>query len=110
MRWFGFGFNAFGQIYVEDVEGERSDAVTEVKVSSPTELRCQVDQSDSCLKTVCQIRASWSRRASLHLDSKSIRYKTARVDTIIKGALCNIFTGCEQTKQFLMQETVVCRS
>ena len=29
----------------------------------------------------------------------------------LQGALCNIFTGCKQTKKkFLMQETVVCRS
>ena len=26
------------------------------------------------------------------------------------GALCNIFTGCKQKTELLMQETVVCRS
>ncbi|KAF1387014.1 hypothetical protein PFLUV_G00100870 [Perca fluviatilis] len=70
MRWFGFGFNAFGQIYVHEklIKGVCSDAVNEVKVSSPTELASQVDRSDCCLTTDYQIRASWSRRASLHLD------------------------------------------
>ncbi|XP_074488406.1 RCC1 domain-containing protein 1 [Sebastes fasciatus] len=65
MRWFGFGFNAFGQIRVHDksIKGESSD---EVKVSSPTELTL-ASQVDTC----CQIRASWSRVAALHLDGDS---------------------------------------
>ncbi|XP_029289545.1 RCC1 domain-containing protein 1 [Cottoperca gobio] len=73
MRWFGFGFNAFGQIYVHDklLKGECSDAVKEVKVSTPTELTSQEDRRDCSLKTDCQIRASWSRRASLYLDVDS---------------------------------------
>uniref|UniRef100_A0A1A8E8R8 RCC1 domain containing 1 n=1 Tax=Nothobranchius kadleci TaxID=1051664 RepID=A0A1A8E8R8_NOTKA len=67
MSWFGFGFNAFGQICVQEksVQEETSDAVGEVKVSVPVELRSHVDHS-CCLKTTCQIRASWSRRACLH--------------------------------------------
>lgn len=74
MRWFGFGFNAFGQIYVHEklIKGKCSDAVKEVKVVSPTELASHADRS--CFKT--QIRASWSRRASLHLGGKSIRDKS----------------------------------
>uniref|UniRef100_A0A1A8P248 RCC1 domain containing 1 n=1 Tax=Nothobranchius rachovii TaxID=451742 RepID=A0A1A8P248_9TELE len=66
MSWFGFGFNAFGQICAQEksVQEETSDAVGEVKVSVPVELRSHVDHS-CCLKT-CQIRASWSRRACLH--------------------------------------------
>ncbi len=73
MRWFGFGFNAFGQICVREKlkTGESSDAVKEVKVVSPTELASHADKN--CLKT--QIRASWSRRASLHLNGKSVRDK-----------------------------------
>ncbi|KAG7522377.1 hypothetical protein JOB18_020699 [Solea senegalensis] len=65
MRWFGFGFNAFEQICVhgELTEGAGGDA----KVSSPTELRSRVETSGCCLRTT-HIRASWSRRASLHLD------------------------------------------
>ncbi|XP_037624355.1 RCC1 domain-containing protein 1-like isoform X2 [Sebastes umbrosus] len=65
MRWFGFGFNAFGQIRVHDksIKGESSD---EVKVSSPSELTL-ASQVDTC----CQIRASWSRAAALHLDGDS---------------------------------------
>uniref|UniRef100_A0A3P8SJ59 RCC1 domain containing 1 n=1 Tax=Amphiprion percula TaxID=161767 RepID=A0A3P8SJ59_AMPPE len=61
MRWFGFGFNAFGQICVQQelVKGEgRSEAAEEVKVINPTEVSDHVDR----------IRASWSRRASLHVD------------------------------------------
>uniref|UniRef100_UPI0037E764CB RCC1 domain-containing protein 1-like n=1 Tax=Semicossyphus pulcher TaxID=241346 RepID=UPI0037E764CB len=70
MRWFGFGFNAFGQICVQEklTKVECSDAVKEVKVSSPTELAVSCD---CCLKTVSKIKASWSRRASLHLDGVS---------------------------------------
>ncbi|KAE8296523.1 RCC1 domain-containing protein 1 [Larimichthys crocea] len=70
MRWFGFGFNAFGQIHVGEklIKGECSDAAEEVKVFSPAELDCC-----SCcrVKTGCHIRASWSRRACLHLDGDS---------------------------------------
>ncbi|KAM8892333.1 RCC1 domain-containing protein 1 [Spinachia spinachia] len=73
MRWFGFGFNAFGQIRVHDkvMKGEFSDAAEEVKVKSPTELSSHVDRRDCCLKNECQKRASWSRRASLHFNSDS---------------------------------------
>ncbi|XP_060892574.1 RCC1 domain-containing protein 1-like [Labrus mixtus] len=69
MRWFGFGFNAFGQIYVhvKAPKGESSDAVKDVTVSSPTELTIS---SDCCWKSV-QIKASWSRRASSLLDGDS---------------------------------------
>ncbi|XP_068612917.1 RCC1 domain-containing protein 1-like [Brachionichthys hirsutus] len=63
MRWFGFGFNAFGQIVAEEKlkKGASSDDVREVKVASPTELA-------SCCSESHKISASWSRRASLHLD------------------------------------------
>lgn len=73
MRWFGFGFNAFGQIYLNEklIKGECSDGANEVKVISPTELASHANRDECCLKTVCQIRASWSRRASLHLDGDS---------------------------------------
>uniref|UniRef100_A0A3Q3KDB8 RCC1 domain containing 1 n=1 Tax=Monopterus albus TaxID=43700 RepID=A0A3Q3KDB8_MONAL len=57
MRWFGFGFNAFGQI---------------LKVFHPKELRSYVERSGCCLKT-SRISASWSRRASLHLDGECVR-------------------------------------
>ncbi|KAM7002767.1 RCC1 domain-containing protein 1 [Tautogolabrus adspersus] len=69
MRWFGFGFNAFGQIHVhvKPPKGDSSDAVKDVKVSSPTELTIN---SDCCLKTA-KIKASWSRRASCPLDGDS---------------------------------------
>ncbi|GLD60220.1 RCC1 domain-containing protein 1 [Lates japonicus] len=65
MQWFGFGFNAFGQICVNVglSKGADSDVTKEVKVIRPTEL---VERSDCCLKT-SQIKASWSRRACLHL-------------------------------------------
>ncbi|XP_047451559.1 RCC1 domain-containing protein 1-like isoform X2 [Mugil cephalus] len=67
MRWFGFGFNAFGQICVQEKLDKDVRSDSEVKVSNPTELRSHVDRSCCCLKT-SHVRASWSRRASLHLD------------------------------------------
>lgn len=71
MIWFGFGFNAFGQIC--DHEGSRPNA-SEVKVINPAEIKRHEDRSDyrekSCMKS-SGIRASWSRRASLHLNDES---------------------------------------
>ncbi|KAM7396509.1 hypothetical protein PAMP_019544 [Pampus punctatissimus] len=71
MRWFGFGFNAFGQIFVHEKLIKGSDTVNEVKVISPTELSSHVDRS-GCRQDICmntsEIRASWSRTASLYLD------------------------------------------
>ncbi|KAM4734252.1 RCC1 domain-containing protein 1 [Anableps anableps] len=65
MRWFGFGFNAFAQICVQEKsdEEESSSAVREVKVCVPIELTNHAGRS--------KIRASWSRRASLFLDEDS---------------------------------------
>lgn len=74
MRWFGFGFNAFGQICVQEKLGDRESS-NEVKVSHPTELSSHVDGSGCCLEA-SQIRVSWSRRASLHLGGESIKEKT----------------------------------
>ncbi|XP_053174708.1 RCC1 domain-containing protein 1-like [Scomber japonicus] len=72
MRWFGFGFNAFGQICIHEKLMKGSDAVKEVKVTYPTELG-HVGRSgsrqDICMQTSA-VRASWSRRASLHLDGE----------------------------------------
>uniref|UniRef100_A0A3Q4BQF7 RCC1 domain containing 1 n=1 Tax=Mola mola TaxID=94237 RepID=A0A3Q4BQF7_MOLML len=49
MRWFGFGFNAFGQINGEKLaEGACSGAEKEVKVTSPTELTSHAD-GHSCM-------------------------------------------------------------
>ncbi len=75
MRWFGFGFNAFGQICAHDklIKAECRDDVDKVKVISPTELASHVNKHDCCFKSKRQIGASWSRRASLHLDGKSVR-------------------------------------
>ncbi|XP_074533451.1 RCC1 domain-containing protein 1 [Halichoeres trimaculatus] len=75
MRWFGFGFNAFGQIYVREktTEVKSTDTVDEVKVSSPAELTLS---KDCCLNTVVQIKASWSRRASLQLDGDNCVHLT----------------------------------
>ncbi|CAG5958219.1 unnamed protein product [Menidia menidia] len=72
MRWFAFGFNAFGQICVQEISSsdKRRDPVKEVKVRNPTELKGHTHESGSCVKT-SQIRASWSRRASVHLDGDS---------------------------------------
>ena len=44
MRWFGFGFNAFGQINGEKLaEGACSGVEQEVKTTSPAELSSQED-------------------------------------------------------------------
>ncbi|XP_061533560.1 RCC1 domain-containing protein 1-like isoform X3 [Phycodurus eques] len=63
MRWFGFGFNAFGQIHGGDFAID-DDTTNEVKLITPTQLTCHVD--GSCCKKTSGLRASWSRRASLH--------------------------------------------
>ncbi|KAF7660463.1 hypothetical protein LDENG_00280900 [Lucifuga dentata] len=71
MLWFGFGFNAFGQIY--DHDKLRLDG-SEIKVMNPTEITRRVDRSDSRQKMHMKcsgIRASWSRRISLHLDGEN---------------------------------------
>ncbi|XP_054633126.1 RCC1 domain-containing protein 1-like [Dunckerocampus dactyliophorus] len=63
MRWFGFGFNAFGQLHVcESVTNSEVGKV--VKVINPTELKCHLN--GSCCRQTSGVRASWSRRASLH--------------------------------------------
>lgn len=71
MRWFGFGFNAFGQIHTREkaTKDECGDAVKEAKVTSPTELTdvSHADTPDRCSR----ITASWSRRASLHVGGES---------------------------------------
>ncbi|XP_075870936.1 RCC1 domain-containing protein 1 isoform X2 [Nelusetta ayraudi] len=69
MRWFGFGFNAFGQIRVDGAPSkECSDTVEEVNLVTPTELIGHVDGRKRCSKCERQIKACWSRTASLHLD------------------------------------------
>ncbi|XP_026221098.1 RCC1 domain-containing protein 1 isoform X2 [Anabas testudineus] len=69
MRWFGFGFNAFGQICVREKlsEEEGDGGAEEVKVFQPTELSGHEERGDRCVKTSV-IRACWSRRASLNVD------------------------------------------
>lgn len=65
MRWFGFGFNAFGQIRVDEAPSkECNDTVKEVNIITPTELT-------DVNKCECQIKACWSRRAALLSDGKS---------------------------------------
>lgn len=77
MRWFGFGFNGFGQICVHEESVVGRDTVKEVKVIDPTEISGHVNRS-VCRQTICkktsEIRASWSRRASLHLDGTFINF------------------------------------
>ncbi|XP_061678044.1 RCC1 domain-containing protein 1 isoform X2 [Syngnathoides biaculeatus] len=63
MRWFGFGFNAFGQIHAADLTID-DGTPNGIKVITPRELKCHVD--GSCCKKTSGLRASWSRRASLH--------------------------------------------
>lgn len=71
MRWFGFGFNGFGQIVAH--ERDRSDAADEVRVICPEEVtttginrKCHKE-----LSGIHQIRTSWSTRLSLHLADDS---------------------------------------
>nr|XP_057931696.1 RCC1 domain-containing protein 1-like [Doryrhamphus excisus] len=64
MRWFAFGFNAFGQLLGHESVLNNSDIVDVVKVVNPTELKCHVN--GSCCRQTSGVRASWSRRASLH--------------------------------------------
>ncbi|XP_004069771.1 RCC1 domain-containing protein 1 isoform X1 [Oryzias latipes] len=66
MRWFGFGFNAFQQIQTQN-NPEYSGLDAEERLSSPTELKGHVNRDGRCFE-FSQIRASWSRRASLHSD------------------------------------------
>ncbi|XP_061577503.1 RCC1 domain-containing protein 1-like [Cololabis saira] len=88
MRWFGFGFNAFGQIRVQEglVKDENSEAVKEVKVSEPTELSCHADRRGCCRKPA-QVRASWSRTACLHFDGDS-RVSLAGFGASISNQCC----------------------
>nr|XP_023672837.1 RCC1 domain-containing protein 1 isoform X2 [Paramormyrops kingsleyae] len=79
MGWFGFGFNAFGQIpeaaKCEGKEGTGQNA--EVKVIVPVKIACcdldrqpKRESEHGAVNTgsrLVQIRASWSRRATLHL-------------------------------------------
>lgn len=69
MRWFGFGFNAFRQVHIGEglTEGDNNDPAKQVRVENPTEVCCHSD--GSCMN-ISEIKASWSRRASLHLDGK----------------------------------------
>ncbi|XP_077452287.1 RCC1 domain-containing protein 1 isoform X2 [Stigmatopora argus] len=62
MSWFGFGFNAFGQISGRDRDGNDGDTSI---VYTPTEIKCHVDEKS---EKSSELRASWSRRASLHLN------------------------------------------
>uniref|UniRef100_A0A3Q2XT69 RCC1 domain containing 1 n=1 Tax=Hippocampus comes TaxID=109280 RepID=A0A3Q2XT69_HIPCM len=67
MRWFGFGFNAFGQIYVGGRVND-DDTANEVKVITPIELKGHVD--GSCRTKISGLGASWSRRATLHSNDR----------------------------------------
>lgn len=72
MRWFGFGFNAFGQIR-DDGEATKegcSETVKGVNVLTPTELTCHVAGRERCSSSERKLKACWSRRASVHLDGK----------------------------------------
>lgn len=70
MRWFGFGFNGFGQIIAHD----RNEAASpnEVKIDCPTEVSTGVNEC-RCNKPrkVQEVSASWSTRLSLQLNDDS---------------------------------------
>uniref|UniRef100_A0A3B4APW0 Uncharacterized protein n=1 Tax=Periophthalmus magnuspinnatus TaxID=409849 RepID=A0A3B4APW0_9GOBI len=70
MRWFGFGFNGFGQLiaHVQTPTEDKTDAANEIKVICPTLVNKSVKKCICGLKASAelkQIRASWSRRLSL---------------------------------------------
>ncbi|XP_033824399.1 RCC1 domain-containing protein 1-like [Periophthalmus magnuspinnatus] len=70
MRWFGFGFNGFGQLiaHVQTATEDKTDAANEIKVICPTLVNKSVKKCICGLKASAelkQIRASWSRRLSL---------------------------------------------
>lgn len=83
MGWFGFGFNAFGQIReAAKCEGnERTGQNAEVKVIVPVKIACcdsdrqpKRESEHAAVNTgsrQVQIRASWSRRATLHIGGES---------------------------------------
>lgn len=86
MRWFGFGFNAFEQIRVEDPsrKEECSDAVGEVTIISPTQLAGHVVRGECSSKCEFKVKACWSRRASLHSNGKYIGENLALVIDAVK--------------------------
>uniref|UniRef100_A0A3Q2QIU9 RCC1 domain containing 1 n=1 Tax=Fundulus heteroclitus TaxID=8078 RepID=A0A3Q2QIU9_FUNHE len=73
MRWFGFGFNAFAQICVQE-KSDKEESSSAVRV--PTQLKNHVGRS--------KIRASWSRTASLFLDEDR-RVRLAGFSASISG-------------------------
>lgn len=112
MRWFGFGFNAFEQIRVEDPsrKQECSDAVGQVNVVSPTALAGHVGRGECSSKCECKVKACWSRRASLHLNGKYIGENLA---LIIDAGFFSIISNqlklrCVLTLLSVSQVTAVC--
>nr|XP_019934875.1 PREDICTED: RCC1 domain-containing protein 1 isoform X1 [Paralichthys olivaceus] len=65
MRWFGFGFNAFGQICDRLNKAAGCDVTEEIKLTLPTELE------SCCCSKIRGVRASWSRRVTVHEDGDS---------------------------------------
>uniref|UniRef100_A0A8C6SNC0 RCC1 domain containing 1 n=1 Tax=Neogobius melanostomus TaxID=47308 RepID=A0A8C6SNC0_9GOBI len=63
MRWFGFGFNEFGQIVGRE-QDRRSDDANEVKVVRPTEVARVNKCSCKVPREILQVRTSWSARLS----------------------------------------------
>lgn len=120
MRWFGFGFNAFGQICLEDAPSkECNDRVKEVNIITPTELT-DVNKCEG------HVKACWSRRASLHSDGKSNRsslnqkcptYSFTRVLILfclpkVGNSCCLSLSGFGATSEFcnvVVQESRGCR-
>ncbi|XP_056138245.1 RCC1 domain-containing protein 1 [Lampris incognitus] len=79
MNWFGFGFNAFGQIRAtKAISRGESCTVEDVKVITPTSVDSRVDKAEeitsfesASIASKCSVRSSWSRRAALHLQGDS---------------------------------------
>uniref|UniRef100_A0A3Q2FJ36 RCC1 domain containing 1 n=1 Tax=Cyprinodon variegatus TaxID=28743 RepID=A0A3Q2FJ36_CYPVA len=99
MRWFGFGFNAFTQTYVQEKSGEEDSCSSEreVKVSVPVELHSHALRG--------RISASWSRTASLFLDQDQCVYLAGFCASISSGSSGPVTVDTSGCKDAIISET-----
>lgn len=105
MRCFGFGFNGFGQIGTV-TEGS-GDAANEVKVVYPTEVNNNVNKCACGQHTytqTSQIKASWSRRASLLLEGDGGVF-LAGFRTLCSNVCCGFISQSRGCKDALISES-----
>lgn len=74
MKWFGFGFNGFGQIRANERLNGGGSIGEDLRVTSPTAIEIGRHLEESVTNKThvrndnTRIRTSWSRRAGLHLE------------------------------------------